>query len=229
MPTVTQAAKIVSASMNVPLPTVKAIARQMIDDTILPKSSGRRVEKITIRQTTMLIVASLASEKIKEASSVAKTYDRLLYDSYDKKKHGDDTCAFEAGAYFASGLRSYISIGVRPSSTEWRGSVSINTVYPEINFNFFGGYLEGSSREIRGTTARFFENDRKDDDLISYFPAKTIRIPNSSFAALSFLWRRADSGTLDEMLDSNWLEDFQRRMSECQEENNRGITNKYYG
>ncbi|GAA4250642.1 hypothetical protein GBZ26_11805 [Azospirillum formosense] len=77
MPTVSEAVSYISAVTSLPAARINGIARQLIDDGLLPKSSGRRIETISKRQLCLLIFAVFVSDTVKDATRTAISYDSL--------------------------------------------------------------------------------------------------------------------------------------------------------
>lgn len=72
--TVNKGITALSGAFNIPEPTVKAYARQLMDDGVLPKSSGRRIPTLTPVQFVRLIFAVMCAPKISDAKGACEAY-----------------------------------------------------------------------------------------------------------------------------------------------------------
>jgi hypothetical protein len=118
MPTVAEFVELIADRTGEPLPTVRMMARRLVDDDVLPKATGRRVPRITHQQAAMLLLAVLAGPPVKDATRRATTYGALLHNG---QRGGT---ALEAVVYLLRRLPK------DPAAPDW--SIEVCTNFPQL-------------------------------------------------------------------------------------------------
>lgn len=74
MQTIARTVEILSEVLNEPRSRVNAMARRLIDDGLLPKSSGRAIKKISAGQMLYIVAAVAMADTIDDASQTANHF-----------------------------------------------------------------------------------------------------------------------------------------------------------
>jgi hypothetical protein len=77
MGTLPQAIEVLSTRLNEPLPRTKQISRHLLDAGLLPKSAGKRIERLGAVHIATFILALSAAMRPAEASQAALTWGRM--------------------------------------------------------------------------------------------------------------------------------------------------------
>jgi hypothetical protein len=83
MPTVAEAAKVVSVETGEPESFVSQISRSLINSEVLPKNVGKRLSQVEEQHVTMLLLATYTATKFADAAERAMRYSRLKQDGED--------------------------------------------------------------------------------------------------------------------------------------------------
>ena len=77
MASVSELAETVALYAAEPSALVNQIARELLNENLLPKSSGKRIAQVDASHAALLLFAVLASPRIKDAAAAARTYAAL--------------------------------------------------------------------------------------------------------------------------------------------------------
>lgn len=83
MQTVTQTVNDLSYVLGLPRSRVNSIARALIDGGVLPKSSGRAIEKVNAEQLSGFVAAAAMADKVEEAAAVARRFMDMPFEGKD--------------------------------------------------------------------------------------------------------------------------------------------------
>lgn len=113
MASVSELVEDVAEVMQEPVETVNAYARALIDAGLLPKSRGRAIAQVTVREIVVLFTAVCLEPKIKEA---AETVEKYLAMKLAGVPDGAPThISFTAGEYL---MGLFASIQTQPQADE---------------------------------------------------------------------------------------------------------------
>ncbi|MBP2229635.1 hypothetical protein J2847_002934 [Azospirillum agricola] len=179
---------------KVPNARAKAIARRLIDDEVLPKSSGSRIAKITTNQFVKLIFACLCADKVNDATRVAEKYYNLP--SADQSEEGDDGLNTEkstAGQYFARVFDLHIDREIRRRTEaidyagwELLGSINICTNMFEIAFRYVTQAHEDAG--VLDPLLTYGEKNISERQYDYYAPKSIISISSMSLGFCATRW-----------------------------------------
>jgi hypothetical protein len=82
MATVSELVEVTAAATKEFLPTVRMMARRLIDDEVLPKAMGSRIPQVTTDNAAALLLAVAAAPLVKDATRTALAYGGLTYNGY---------------------------------------------------------------------------------------------------------------------------------------------------
>jgi hypothetical protein len=82
MATVSELVEVVAAATEELLPTLRMMARRLIDDGVLPKAVGKRIPQVTPDDAAALLLAVLPAPLVKDATRTALAYGGLTYNGY---------------------------------------------------------------------------------------------------------------------------------------------------
>jgi hypothetical protein len=82
MTTVSELVEVMAAAAEESLPTIRMMARRLIDDGVLPKAIGSRIPQATAEHAALLLFAVMAAPLVKDATRTALVYGGLTYNGY---------------------------------------------------------------------------------------------------------------------------------------------------
>jgi hypothetical protein len=82
MTTVSELVEVAAAATEESLPTIRMMARRLIDDEVLPKAIGSRIPQATTEHAALLLFAVMAAPLVKDATRTALVYGGLTYNGY---------------------------------------------------------------------------------------------------------------------------------------------------
>ena len=192
--TVNKGISALSAAFNIPEPTVKAYARQLMDDGVLPKSSGRRIPTMTPDQFVRLIFAVMCAPKISDAKDACEAYFSLPL-RYAKERPEDAPEVAEAirkataGMFLTKVLADCIahSLGAEGGVMDWQlfGSVEICTTHKEV---VFINAWDGADPDQGTQRITFAHPDDAETREVARYPKRLVSIPCMALKACADQW-----------------------------------------
>lgn len=189
MPTVAEAISILEQVTDIAPATLRGVARQLIDDGVLPKSSGRRIGMIDTHHFAKLLYACFCAKSIKDATRVAEAYDALLLSGGGATDDATiiDVYGETAGACLSRLIDNYVTL-YREADRTASGKLSICLTHPHVEFmntHIVDAFNDGTHIAVYWTPGAC------DEERIARRPAIFAIIPMSTFEEIGRLWREA--------------------------------------
>lgn len=197
MPTVSQAVQILEQLTDVPSATIRGVARKLIDDGILPKSVGRRIETISPDQFIKLLLATYCSTTIADASRSAQRYFDIPPINYehDIVPSAESTPSYfsechSSGSAMTTALNYYLSSGRLPDDFTGNLHIKIYMPYPAVRI------VRHNYRDTAQDWAVYFDAGRpaftERGTPAGRVPSRSVEIPLAFFSDVAKAWHEAN-------------------------------------
>ncbi|TWA90724.1 hypothetical protein FBY14_104228 [Azospirillum brasilense] len=173
---------------QVPHAKAKAIARKLIDDEVLPKSSGSRIALLNTDQFVKLIFACICSQKINDATKFAETYFNLKL-KYVKRRDGEDQLDISSGEFFSYIFRCHLSHQKKGGPYgDWIKFGHINVCTSEEEVVFIDAWPSTSEDGVRDKRITFGSTEQSDEGAVKHRPRSFVNIPTALLDLCAERW-----------------------------------------